>query len=141
MGLTPMLEMGSLSNCDMIGVAFDGKKLARMIAVELKLRNVAAVLRQCHRHYTRGFETWAAMPPISNKNQARFADAGIGLLEVVGGDCFVALSARKQPPMDLSRWQRPTWNRRAEYVWQNGMPSNEEGLPQAGTQNRKHWLD
>jgi len=124
--LVPVMEMASMRNCDMVGFRFSLKnKVEYMVAVELKLRNVAAVLRQCRVHAYVASEVWAAMLPISQKNTQRFRDAGYGLLIYESGEIVESVQPRifERDAEHLQRWQRTAWRRRSEYLGRMTRPN------------------
>lgn len=120
-GLSPVCEVGSLNNCDMVGVRFAEKpvRLVEMVAVELKRQDVAGVLRQCTTHQIYGVtEVWAAMwPEVARRNIDRFAVEGIGLLAVTTDTLTEVLAAKRVEGRDLSRWAPAMRRRRREYEW------------------------
>jgi hypothetical protein len=119
-GLVPVCEMYSLNNCDLVGFAFnERKKLCRMVAVELKLSNVAEVIRQCRSHRWHANEVWAAMPTVSAKQQKKFRDLGIGLLCVEGEQVAVVCEPElfERTLDELKPWQNVARRRRDEYKW------------------------
>ena len=120
-GLSPICEVQSLRNCDMIGVGFEAKILSSLVAVELKLSDIAGVLRQCGLHGDIVNETWAAMPPQSLRTIERFKAAGFGLLSVIGHDVSVIVPSPVRI-VPLERWQRVARSRRNEHKWRMEHP-------------------
>lgn len=114
--LIPIIELYSLNNCDMAGVKFSVKpiRVDYLIAVELKLKAVAEVIRQATEHRGLVSECWVAMPPISRKCTEKIVAAGLGLLEVDGEYVRVV---RESPVVvaTLDRW-KCLWRRRNEHV-------------------------
>ena len=119
--MTPVMEMYCMSNCDMVGVRWSGRKMETVIAVELKLTLAAAVLRQCKAHTQKAHEVWAAMMTCSKKQQAKFADAGVGLLLMDGYAVREVVQPRTNKPFEGASfgWEeqirRNCWKRRDEY--------------------------
>lgn len=120
-GLSPILECASLNNCDMIGLEIRERKIVRMVAVELKLTDVAGVIRQCRSHLPRVNETWAAMPAQSLSTEQRMAEEGIGFLEVSPPMARVKVDAVCTDDLDLSPW-KCLYRRRDEYKWRMEHP-------------------
>jgi len=86
-GYTPLLECWTYNNCDIAGVTFTGspRRIDRVAVVELKLRDVAGVLRQCERHIACGYANvvYAALPcGCATRAVDVLARANIGVLEV-----------------------------------------------------------
>lgn len=128
-GLSPIVELRCLNNCDLVGARFEKNptKLVELVAVELKLKNVTEVIRQCEHHEGRPVtETWAAMPPeVANKNSRRFDVAGLGLLAVSvdSGLVEIVCKAVRHDDADLTRWQKTMWRRRDEHLWRMKNPN------------------
>lgn len=122
--LIPVCEVGSLRNCDLVGVRFSEKPvvLTELIAVELKLRKVAAVLSQCERHMNMQVtEVWAAMlPAVAHRHAGRFKD--IGLLAVTATSVEIVQPATRFEGRDLGRWKNAMRRRRNEYIWRMKHP-------------------
>lgn len=125
-GLSPVLECASLGNCDIVGVRLEGKpmRLLEVVAVELKLTDVAGVMRQCDRHMQRGTtEVWAAMPIArANDVRIRFVDTGIGLLGVGSDVCAVLVEPVRREGLDFSRIRSAMMRRRDEWKWRINHP-------------------
>lgn len=121
-GMSPILECWCLRQCDIVGARFDrvSRKwtLVEMIAIELKLHDVGAVLKQCTRHRGHVNETWAAMPAaVANEKWKRFDGTGIGLLAVEGAVCEPLLLPHRFEGLSFEYWERPLGRRRDEYLW------------------------
>lgn len=118
-GLAPVCEVQSLGNCDLVGVRFELKplRLVELVAVELKLRDVPGVLRQCRNHMRRGVsEVYAALlPDVADKHFMTFAADGIGVLAVHPNEVVLRLDAVRFPYRDLRRWLPAMRRRRNEY--------------------------
>lgn len=115
-GLIPVCEVYSLRNCDMVGFELQEKpfRLTKMVAIELKMVDVASVIRQCTNHLGLANETWAAMPPVSLRSIQKFANAGIGLLQVSNGEVKIILESNVRT-VKLDRWVKVAARRREEY--------------------------
>lgn len=87
--------------------------LTYMVAVELKLSNVAGVIRQCLNHQPRANETWAAMRPISKRMVEKFRALQIGLI-FVENNVEVILPAPIYE-RNLQRWRNVAMRRRHEH--------------------------
>jgi hypothetical protein len=120
-GLFPILEVHSLNACDFVGISITAKKIDRMIAVELKLKDVTGVIEQCLHHMTRTSETWAAMPALTHDNELRFSKLGIGLLVVRGQSCDVIHPSPIREGLNFDRWKN-LMRRREEYKWRMEHP-------------------
>jgi hypothetical protein len=119
-GLSPICEVQCLGNCDLVGVRFEEKpvRLVELVAVELKLRKVAEVMRQCNHHQLCGVtEVWAAMlPEVAQRNAEGFAVQGIGLLSV-GDSVEIIIPAARVDGCDLSPWKAAMRRRKNEHLW------------------------
>jgi len=102
---------------DVIGCRFaerQGKKIPDLlytVAVELKLSDVAGVVRQAHENRMYVHESWAAMPRerldrMGDRTVKKFAYAGVGLLSVYNETVSVIL-----PPKINYGLQRRLWHR------------------------------
>lgn len=126
-GLKPVVEVGSLRNCDVVGLEIAAKplRIVRMVAVELKLADVTGVLRQCSRHVAgKVNEVWAAMPAdVTERHKLRFAGAGVGLLAVADGSAAVVVAPAVvgEGPQHWNRF-RGLIRRRDEYLWRMKNP-------------------
>lgn len=121
-GLTPILECQSLNNCDMVGIEFENRKIKRMVAVELKLTDVAGVIRQCLSHVKWPMtEVWAAMLPVTDSGLAKIRAANIGLLLVAPPTCIVLNDSPVADRCDFDRWKN-LYRRRNEYKWRMEHP-------------------
>lgn len=119
-GLAPICEVASLWNCDLVGVHFSAPprpQLDYMVAVELKLDDIGDVLRQCRQHVEFVNETYAAMPPQTERRINRFREAGFGLLCVEGDSVSVVISSTTYQNRQLGRWHRAMRQRRREHEW------------------------
>lgn len=97
------LQLGSI---DVLGIRFDkrvGREIppARLIAVELKLSRISAVIYQAHRAKLVTQASWAAMPTpfvsrILPASRAKFRRHGVGLLAVDGDKVEIVF-----PPTDV----------------------------------------
>jgi hypothetical protein len=120
-GLSPVCEVQCLGNCDLVGVRFEEKpvRLVEMVAVELKMRDIAGVIRQCSMHAACCVsEVWAAMlPDVAARNRTRFVNAGIGLLSVTKAGVDVLAPAPRKADCDLSPWKNAMRRRRNEHEW------------------------
>lgn len=123
-GMSPICEVGTLRNCDMLGVEYTLSpfKLLRAVAVELKLADVAGVIAQCRNHLPCVNEVWAAMPPIGEKSERKMVDAGIGLLRVVGDEATIVHWPAPLPAPDLARLKNVARSRRDEHKWRMKHP-------------------
>lgn len=118
-GLTPIMEMQTMRNCDMVGVQFglNPRRLLRIVAVELKLANFAAVLRQCQGHIGRAHEVWMAMPLQPSKDRLKACEGeGIGFLSIIDGKAECMLAPGEHRTDYGTRIQRTCWRRREEYL-------------------------
>ena len=102
---------------DVIGCKF-GKRVGRrvpplncVIAVELKLSDVASVIFQAsnNRHYV--YESWAAMPQeriddMREKTLLKFAHAYVGLLSIHDGEANVIIPAKINCGFQRRLWRR-----------------------------------
>ena len=122
-GLAPVCEVDSLHNCDLVGIRWDRPgHITEMVAVELKLTDIAGVLRQCACHINRQVtETWAAMPAVSAKSQLKFANLGVGLLIVEGDRVVEMVAPQRFESTDLRRWAN-LYRRRDEHKWRMKHP-------------------
>jgi hypothetical protein len=116
--LTPTMECYCFRNCDMVGVQWDEKKVKHIAAVELKLTNVAAVLRQCKHHHHKASEVWAAMLKCSLRMQEKFKEARVGLLLYDEGEMreIIQPAVHEHPDHILNRHRQTLWRRRKEYL-------------------------
>lgn len=121
-GLIPILEMYSLNSCDLVGFEFHGRSIKRMVAVELKLKNVAEVIRQCQRHLSKATEVWAALPPFNWHNLDVERLHGVGLLEVRDAKVTELIRPVINEERNLKRWMNTAWRRRKEYLWRMTHP-------------------
>lgn len=124
-GMTPVFEVWGCGRCDVVGVRFEPRvgrripKIAELISVELKMHDIAGVLRQCenNRHHFRF--SWAAMPigrivKMQQRTIDKFIRAGVGLLSVAGGRVGVVVKPQINE-VSLTAMQRNLWRRREEY--------------------------
>ncbi|MCK9482811.1 MAG: hypothetical protein M0R34_00385 [Candidatus Marinimicrobia bacterium] len=92
-GLEVAHECWSMNNCDVVGFEFYPQtsrripKLARVFAIELKIRDFQGVLMQCRNHRRYANQVYAAMPKvivdkIKLETCYKFMEQGIGLLSV-----------------------------------------------------------
>lgn len=127
--MTPVFEVYLMAGtCDIVGVQF-GQRVGRLIppavqicAVELKLHDVAGVLRQAisNRYYVT--HSWAAMPAprvakMASRTIRKFIVAGVGLLSV---DKSVTVVVKPNPSQPDTCWftnnlPRKLWRRREEW--------------------------
>lgn len=64
-GLIPLLECGAINNCDIVGALYSDsppRRLLKMVAVELKMKDCAGVLAQARSHSYVATESWVAFP-------------------------------------------------------------------------------
>lgn len=119
-GLSPVLECQSLNNCDVVGVKFIERplQLVEMVAVELKLKDLAGVLRQCERNDYHSTETWAAMPlEFARKHRESFVQRGYGLVGINGESCVELVQPIRHEARNLTRWKSAMRRRRDEWKW------------------------
>ena len=91
LGYTPLLECWSCNQCDIVGVKFGDKVLTDVVCVELKLRDVAGVVRQLDSHVFRSRLTYAAFPAAIAGRVAdgHFRATSHGLLSVDSVDVVI----------------------------------------------------
>lgn len=124
-GYLPVLECGSLRNCDIVGVRFDERrKLVDMVAVELKLSRIKEVIEQCTKHLPKVSMSIAVMPVQTvSGNDWRFKAAGVGIVGL-RDDKTIDEIYLPEPKTNLNfdRWQRAFWRRRNEHEWRRKHP-------------------
>ena len=92
-GMHVLWESVIFSNADVVGVRFANQvgrevpRLLRVVVVELKIRDIAGVIRQSAHHREHPVESYAAMPDaiVCKMRKAtvnRFRREGVGLLAV-----------------------------------------------------------
>lgn len=129
-GLTPVFEVHLGTHlCDFVGFEFGervGRKippLLRTLAVELKLDDIAGVLRQCKACRYRLHAAYAAMPAercqrMKKKTLTKFTEVGVGLL-AVSESVEMVLPAMHCDPQVGGWWKvaipRRLWRRRDEW--------------------------
>ncbi len=107
---------------DMVGILFEKRTgrtippVVRATAVELKLTDVAGVIRQAWSHRHSVHASYAAMPKdrcrrMKPETVRRFLGAGIGLLSV--GSCVEVLVPPGKPLMSLNteQFRKRWWSR------------------------------
>lgn len=120
---------------DMVGFSFgprDGRLIpdvSKVVAVELKLRDFAGVIRQAKINLRTCHESWAAMPfhvvaKMRPATVAKFVTSGVGLLSVDGDAVKVVVSACVQvndywshPHTKRSAWRSRGLVRRRPYCF------------------------
>lgn len=123
-GLSPVLECACVGHCDLVGVRFIApNKFAEAVAVELKLRDLAGVRRQCERIIARKQvnEVWAAMPFDFAERHAEYFPPPIGLLGVRESECVVLETAQRMEAEFYG--MRSLYRRRKEYEWRIKNPN------------------
>ncbi len=119
-GLSPICEVASLRNCDLVGIRLEKKpqRIVEMVAVELKLTDIKGVFTQCANLVPhRVSEIWAALPlKIAKENASRFAQSGIGVLGVEADGVERLAEPMRITDRDFSRWKSLT-RRRDEHLW------------------------
>lgn len=109
--LQTLYESRIFHNADMVGVRFAnrvGRAIPPLVAVrvvELKLSDIAGVLRQARRHREHPVFSYAAMPADRIERMRldtlqRFAATGVGLLAVTGESVATVVS----PQMSSTSW-------------------------------------
>ena len=117
-GLTPIMEMYSMNNCDMVGFLFADKKALRIVAVELKLSDIKGVTAQMRNHVGAAHEIWAAMPLSVCHRFSRQGYVPYGILAVTDearivkpSEEFVLTNFHR-----VKSAERSAWRRRGEYL-------------------------
>lgn len=119
-----VVEMVTAHIADMIGVRYAPSVERRRpealetIAVELKLSDVAGVLRQCERNKCAVETSWAAMPEAAvakmlARTLDKFRNAGVGLLSV-GSEVRIIVEAVVSDqvlPWKAARLKKNHWRR------------------------------
>ena len=111
--------------CDMVGVEFEKQegrripKAIQIIAVELKLENATAVIRQARGNSHAVDQSYAAMPyerceRMTFKTRKRFVDARVGLLSVGAGCSGVATRTWRKSDFARDRLAKKLWQRAAK---------------------------
>jgi hypothetical protein len=120
-GFVPLHERCVAGYVDIIGVQFyprQGRSIPPIkdaIAIELKIRDIKGVLRQCVNNRNAGFWSYAAFPEdIINKfrrqSAERFATEGIGILSVPRKGVVVEiLEATERGPEIYDSVYRALW--------------------------------
>lgn len=131
-GMTPVFEVRLSGQCDVVGFEFEPKlprvapKLKRVIAIELKLEDVADVLRQAKSNSCHVDLSYAAMPfervgRMKESTLNQFRDSGVGLLSVsTSGRVDLVIPARTNTDESM-QWKRSAlcrtgWRRREEWI-------------------------
>ncbi len=129
-------------NADLVGVRFAPRvgraipPIEQCIVVELKMRDIAGVLRQAKRHRN-GYpvESYAAMPSgfvarMRDASIERFRASGVGLLSVHGGavDVVVAADVRDDKEWGVYRPKR-LWRRVSELTRPSRTMKKERETP------------
>jgi hypothetical protein len=123
-GMNPVFEVMLGGCCDVVGVRWGvrvGKRIPAIIethAVELKLHDVAGVIRQARWNRHGVTFSWAAMPSerftkMRPGTLAQFEEWGIGLLEV-GKDVVVRVPASRGESSG-DHLAKKLWRRRGEW--------------------------
>lgn len=119
-------ECVAMGNCDVVGVRFaerHGRRippLENLITIELKMRDVAGVIRQAEKHVGVANGSFAAMPlercqRMRDSTRERFWQAGVGLLAVdAWGARVIVLAAERCPLQMRRRLQKAFWRRLRE---------------------------
>lgn len=113
---------------DLVGI---GETVA---AVELKLRDWRAALRQATAYQLGAEYAWVAMPlaaaAIALRYRDRFEREGVGLLGVVGTECRTLIEARPSPRLlpPLEDTARAAWS--VAKAFRSAMASTEDSVPE-----------
>lgn len=108
--------------CDMVGIQFAdrvGRAIPQVVlatAVELKLTDIAGVLRQAqgNRHFVH--ESFAAMPAercgrMQPRTLDRFVAAHVGLLSVGNAVEIIIPAGKPWPTLNIEYWRKRWWKR------------------------------
>lgn len=131
-GLTPIFEVYLCHTCDFVGVEFAEQTgrlipaIKRSIAVELKLDDVAGVIKQSVLNQHRVATVYAAMPKgrvtkMRPETIDKFRLQGIGLLSVTAFGVEVVVEPIASPKFKptafmANTFHRRLWRRRKEWI-------------------------
>jgi len=114
------MTVGYTMHCDVVGVRFGARigraipPLSLVVIVELKLTDVAGVIRQAKENLSVAHESYAAMPRARCRKmlaatEQKFRRAGVGLLSVDGQEVTVRIESGKGYQGD--RFRKKLWRR------------------------------
>jgi len=114
------MTVGWTGHCDAIGVRFVeriGRRIPPLdlvVAVELKLVDVAGVIRQARTNLSVAHESYAAMPRVRCREmlaatEDKFRQAGVGLLSVNGPRVTMVIASG--PGYRGDRFRKKLWRR------------------------------
>ena len=111
-------ECYNFNNCDVIGFEFYKQQkreipdIKRIVAIELKVRDILGVLLQCRTHRHNATTVYAAMPEsfcktMTLKSKLKFFEQGIGLLSVGENVKIEVISLNYL--VDLNKYKKSLW--------------------------------
>lgn len=132
-GYIPVFEMVTSGICDVMAGLFAPQSgryvpnILQIIAVELKLHDVAGVLYQAEQNTHHSNYSWAAMPAarvakMSPKTLEKFRASGVGLLSVGEGTSKTGIDVVLESPLNIIsletqlHYRQKIWRRRGEWI-------------------------
>ncbi len=127
LGMTPVFEVYLRhGTCDIVGVQWGERfgrsvpAMLRIVAIELKVSDVAGVLRQAEANRPYIGESYAAMPKWRTQKMRQstlqsFKDAGVGLISVTEESCRCLVMPLVNLDADSQMMKRKLWRRRDQW--------------------------